>query len=174
MSVDLAEKLLNGCEACSPLVDTKKAAVDLALNLFTSNSYSTMPASGPLARYLGASASPRACIAELMPTNGWWEATHVAARVRHASPAELDAPNEDGIPFALLSHAPRDTFVRLSTAPTQSRELDRELLVPDLSCIPQAAMMGAWPINVRTISLAEARNELDAPDKAGWIELSFA
>jgi hypothetical protein len=35
-------------------------------------------------------------------------------------------------------------------------------------------MMGAWPMNVRTISLAEARNELDVPDNAGWIELSFA
>jgi|GEM_PF-4981199 len=35
-------------------------------------------------------------------------------------------------------------------------------------------MLGSLPIDVQTISMTEAQDVLNAPDKAGWLALMFA
>lgn len=78
------------------------------------------------------------------------------------------------IRLALLPHGQRGTFVRLTTELGHTAALDNEMIVPDLSYIPEAAMLGGLPIDVRTISVTEAQDVLNAPDKAGWPALMFA
>jgi len=82
----------------------------------------------------------------------------LAAQIQWANPADLNSTREDRIRFALLPHGRRGTFVRLTTELGHAAAPDKKVIVPDLSYLPEAAMLGSLPIDVRTISMTEAQD----------------
>jgi len=172
--VDLAEKLLNGIGRRPPLAATRDEAVKLALNIYVGAECLREQNPGPIAHYLNKEARRLPGVPELVPLNVWMNAPLLAAQIQWANPVDLDGTHEDGIRLALLPHGRRGTFVRLTTALGHAAAPDNEVIVPDLSHIPEAAMLGSLPIDVRTISMTEAQDILNAPDKAGWLALMFA
>jgi hypothetical protein len=174
IAVDLAEKLLNGIGRRPPLASTRDAAVKLALNMYVGAEYLRDQHPGPIAHYLNKEARRLPGVPELVALNVWMNVPLLAAQIQWANPADLDGTHEDGIRLALLPYGRRGTFVRLTTELGHAAAPDNEVIVPDLSYIPEAAMLGSLPIDVRTISMTEAQDVLNAPDKAGWLALMFA
>lgn len=172
MIVDIAEKMRTGFKTHPPLASDRATASKLALHLFTSSPCSSM-APGPLCDYLDTRGNAKYRVGTLVPADGWMNANALARRIWVADADELDGSRADPVPFSLLAHAPHDTTVKLTESSGKLCGLDDEVLVPDLSFVPQAAMMGSVPIIIRTITLTEARIQLDAPDKAGWLAITF-
>lgn len=177
IGIELAERLAAWYPALAPNVE---AALRIVFDFYGCRAESRgLNSCGPISEYFGTEQSRFRRVSEIceqvwnraMP---WRSASKLWNALTFAAPAELDGVYENYPVLALLPHAPRDTYVQLHVGKDGTAGLWCDTLVPDASSLAQLAFLGGGSaLQVSVVDVSTARDELDAPDKAGWLKVTW-